>query len=1342
MSADLGSAFGLVHRPSRTTRPCPPAVEEPLVAPPTASEASGGSTRVQALLPVIGALSAGVMIVVFRGANPAFLVVGALLMVAAVAAALAMALGQHVGNARKRRGNRENYLDYLERLRLDLRERAWALRSDAAALDPPPRDLLDVARDPARIWERRPLDDDFLAVRVGTGQRPLARLRLPQTDPLTPFEPTLLAEARAVIGQYADVAGLPARVGLRDAGHVALIGPRAELMAMVRSLIGQLVSWHAPEEMELAVAFPRAAAADWAGIEHVPHLVDEGAVDRSVRPRRLFERTDALTAYLEPELRRRVDHAETARRGGPRVGGPIPHLVVLLDEHGELAADIRLPGSQQSLDRHAVTVIHLLADRLHEPTHVGVRLTVGSGRVIVEDHRSDDGEPVQDAVLPDATSPAAFEALARHLAGRRLSTRADAAAEGAEPAGVTELLGIDDEGPDGARWPARSARDFLRVPIGVDDGGAPVLLDLKESAHLGMGPHGLCVGATGSGKSELLRTLVLSLALSHPPDDVAMILVDYKGGAAFAPFSRLPHVAGVIDNLADDAQLIERARSSIAGEVVRRQQLLKAAGAMPSIGHYRRARTERPDLPPMPHLLVIIDEFGELLNADPDFVELLIQIGRIGRSIGVHLLLSSQRIEMGRLKGLDTYLSYRIGLRTFSETESAMILDTKDAFHLPPIPGFGYLKVDTTTYRRFRAAYVSASADPEPVPDPGADLVRSPDEGTLVAHGAPAYYEPLDLAAETASESSPERPGTGRTLLSSCLDRLEDSADDVAPIWLPPLPTAIALGEVLDRAEGGLDRLAVPIGLLDHPAKQTQSPWLLDLARAGGHVAVIGAPQSGRTTLLKTIAVAGALTHTPRQLSFYGMDLTGGGLKQVAGFPHVGGVASRTQPERLRRLMDELEGMIAVREQVFHDLDIDSLRQLRHRHEAGDVPELVAADVVLLVDGFAVLRTEFPDMEEAVIRLMQRGGSFGIHVVLGLSRWGDIRMAQQSLVGTRVEFHINDPIDSVVDRKLAALVPATQPGRALSEHVPQAGSSSGLVGQVALPVEALEQRWSGDERGRDGRVEVLGSEIQELAQRVAQVWTGPVAEPIRQLPVDLHPDQLAADVAPPGVPLGLRQDTMSTATLELGGPDQHLVVLGDDGSGKTTTLRGIVRGLTTRLSSDDVVFAVVDLRNHLASAVPREYLGGHATNAGAARGLLASVASELTGRLDRPADPDRPAPRIVVLIDDYDIVASGGTDPLAPLMALLPSARDLGLHVIVSRPVAGAARAMYDRALQTLRDTGGSLFIMSGDPAEGPIIPKTYAELLPPGRGRFIRRGEQPRLVQVANFQPVTSAAD
>src|SRR5699024_2305147 len=285
----------------------------------------------------------------------------------------------------------------------------------------------------------------------------------------------------------------------------------------------------------------------------------------------------------------------------------------------------------------------------------------------------------------------------------------------------------------------------------------------------------------------------------------------------------------------------------------------KSAGSSPSITHYRELRAEDPSLPPMPHLFVVIDEFGELLTAEPEFVDLFLQIGRIGRSIGVHLLLSSQRIEGGKLRGLDTYLSYRLGLRTFSESESQTVLSTRDAFHLPALPGYGYLKVDTSIYTRFRSGYVSGPVRAEAA---AAREDKAPRPLLLGPYNGSGQVEDDEAAAPVRLT----RPDTGRSYVDEAVDRVRDDDRAVRPVWLPPLPDRLGLDAAGDgdRPAGGL---SVVMGLVDDPAHQAQDPWRLDLTRAGGHVAVIGAPQTGRSTALRTLAVSLALTRTPRDVA-------------------------------------------------------------------------------------------------------------------------------------------------------------------------------------------------------------------------------------------------------------------------------------------------------------------------------------------------------------------------------------------------------------------------------------------------------------------------------------------
>jgi DNA segregation ATPase FtsK/SpoIIIE, S-DNA-T family len=1313
----------LVHRPARITRPIRPDTAETIAAPPTITDGHVSGMPIQSFLPVIGALSSVIMIVVLRNNNPVFLVVGGVLLVVALIGGLAMALSHRGSAVRTRRTQREHYLDFLEKLRARMRAKGRAVRAAAALLDPEPPALLGLVRDPARLWERRRHHVDFCKVRVGVGDRAMFSLTVPsEQNPVQPYDPIMINEANSVVDHYRAVRGMPITVNLDGAGQVAIVGDRESVLCAARSMIVQLAALHAPDDVRIAAAFPRAAAADWSGLDMLPHVVDPDLYDGPVPARRIAGSAAGLIRVLGQDLADRAQLVASARRSGSQLPGvDNPRLVIFLDDYRRVASRVPVPDAELTLRDLSITTVHLLSDRLHEPSDVTVRIMIDGSEAQITDARleeDDQAEEVQGATL-DQTPVTLFESITRMLAPLRLSLSREDQVSTARDIGITELLGITDLAminPDTA-WQPRSPRDFLRVPIGLDDFGAPILLDLKESAQLGMGPHGICIGATGSGKSEMLRTLITALALSHPPEDLSMVLVDYKGGAAFAPFAGLPHVAGIIDNLADDPQLTERARSSINGEVVRRQELLRDAGSVPSISHYRELRIQRPDLPPLPHLFIVIDEFGELLTAEPDFVDLLITIGRIGRSIGVHLLLSSQRIESGKLRGLDSYLSYRIGLRTFSESESSVVLDTPDAFHLPAIPGYGYLKVDTSVYRRFRSGYVSGPVTGSTGPVVEADA--RPQPLLLPTFNGLAKPEHADDAEEELT-----RPEIGRPLVAECVDRLRVAGRRVEPVWLPPLPSRLALSRVLSddestsRADGA--RL-VPMGLLDNPAKQRQQPWLLDLNRGGGHIAVLGAPQSGRSTFLRTMAASVALTHTPRQLSMYGMDLSGGGLLRIDGFPHVGGVATRSHRDRLVRLLEELLAMLATRERVFREHSLDSLAALRAAHAAGRIPELVSADVILLVDGFAQLRTDFEELEDSLVALLQRGGSFGIHVVLAMTRWNELRMAHQPLIGTRLELRLNDPADSLIGRKLAATIRADQPGRLLTE--------GGLFAQVALPV--LD----------DTDDESVGEAIEVLATRTAAGWQGPAAAPIRLLPTDFSPDGLPDALDEPELlPFGLRQDTMEPAFLELGVRDQHLMAFGDTRSGKTTLLRGIVRSLLERSSPDELVLAVMDIRGDIVHEIPEPYLGGHASTSTEARSLSAAIAAELQVRTVNSA-AKLAGPRIVVIADDYDILASGGTEPFKPLLPYLPSARDLRLHVLLTRPVAGSSRAMYDVAMQTLRDTGGSSLILSGERSEGQILPHVYAEQMVPGRGRFVRRGERPRIVQVANFEAVRDAA-
>ncbi|GGV59956.1 type VII secretion protein EccCa [Streptomyces thermoviolaceus] len=1314
----------LIHRPARTTRP--PAAPEPrtIEAPPNLPEGKAGSIATS-LLPVAGVMSSVVMMTVVR--NSQFAGLGAIILVVTLAGSLTLVFSQRGKAQRTRRTQREAYLSYLEDLREELSKEERERREQAQVLNPPPDALYDIVRDPARLWERRRLDDDFLRVRVGTGEMPVRDLKLAQqgSSVLTPPDQFMLNEASALMARFSTGTELPLTVPLDRVGNVSVIGRREDTLRVARALMVQTAATHAPDDVAIALAAPGDRIADWEWAKWLPHLLDSEQFDGPVAARRIAPSLPQLARQIGPELRRRASYAAEVRRGlsGKDALAMTSRLLVVADGHGDDAVELPRPDEAVGLREMGVTVLHLLDERIQEPGSVTVRITVDGDRVVIEDLRQ--SEPVSAHGVVDEIGTPFAEGLARMLAPLRLSAEAEADAPLSGPVDFAELLGIDDVAQlDLDRlWAPRGERAFLRVPIGVSDSHEPVLLDLKESSELGMGPHGLCVGATGSGKSELLRTLVLALVATHPPEDLALVLVDYKGGATFAPFAGLPHVAGVITNLENQAGLVERVHASLAGEVKRRQQVLKDAGNVADIGHYAALRAEkRPDLEPLPHLFVVIDEFGELLTAKPDFIDLFLSIGRIGRSIGVHLLLSSQRIEGGKLKGLDTYLSYRLGLRTFSADESRTVLDTTDAFHLPPLPGFGYLKVDTSHYERFKAGYVSGAYR-------GPVQRDTEDTGPLALE-----YEAYNTLGQD-EDTGPEEPQvrrreTGPTEMGVMVRQIEEAgARPVRRIWLPPLPDAIPLDKVAGPVEVGTrgtqlagrrGPLQVPLGIIDDPTKQWQGQWYLDLTLAGGHAAVIGGPQSGKTTLLRTLALSLALTHTPQEVGIYGLDLVGGGLQALSGLPHVGGVAGRADRERAARTIDSVRAMLDQREELFRIHNIDSLEQLRTLRAAGRLPELASTEIVLLIDGFGALRDDFEELDDAVGDILKRGSGYGIHVVAGMLRWNDVRIATQSQFGTRVELRLNDPSESSIDRKLAETLSPEEKGRVLTDRK--------LFAQVALP-------------RTDGLADTadLGTVLERTARTIRATWTGEVAQPVRVLPHVVEPQALPGPSAEPRrVPIGLDQSRLAPVLLDLFQHDQHLLIMGDSECGKTNLLKAIAQGLIERYSDEELVFGVFDPRRGLRGAIPEEYRGGYAYNAKLAGALAAGIAGELDKRLpDETADPASlepgswgSGPRIVILVDDYDVLTTAGQQPLAPFVPYIPSAVDIGLHFVLTRRVSGASRGLYEPLTQGLRESGASALVMSGDRGEGQLLPGVYAGPQPPGRGVLVRRGEPHRLIQ------------
>ncbi|MEV6341777.1 type VII secretion protein EccCa [Actinoplanes sp. NPDC051851] len=1305
----------VIRRAERRAGPAIPTGELTVDPPPAlAPPASGRWRPILTALPLLGGTVAMAMMA-GRGGGTYSYVVGGLFGISSLAM-LGASFGSTAPRRAEARAARRDYLRHLAALRRRARENARRQRAGMLYRHPDPAGLWSTVAS-HRLWERRPEDPDFGVARIGLGPQTLATpLRAPETRPLDELEPMTAGALRRFLDAYAVVPGLPVAVALRSFARVHVRGPGAA--DLVRAMLVQLAVFHAPDDLRIAVCAGPGRQHEWEWVKWLPHAGHPARAD-TIGPLRLLAGSAAELDRLLADV--------TGDRGRFRPdAGAVPHLVLIRDGAGPaLIRDGAGPVLGDEA-RDGVTVLDLDTAPGRLPDRVTLVLSVAADGALTTSTM----DRVTEAGRADALPVPVAEAIARRLAPLRLSGPADQAGSPVpSESGLAELLGIAD--PEtftaAAGWRDRAERDRLRVPIGVGPEGVPVELDLKESAQGGMGPHGLVVGATGSGKSELLRTLVLALAATHSSETLNFVLIDFKGGAGFAALDRLPHTAALITNLEDALPMVDRMADAIDGELVRRQELLRRAGNHSGLRDYEQARAAGAALPPLPSLLVVCDEFTELLQRKPELIELFLQIGRLGRSLGVHLLLASQRMEEGRLRGLDTHLSYRIGLRTFNAMESRVVLGVPDAHELPNAPGHGYLRIGTAPLARFRVAY--ASGPPRP-PGP----VRAAPEGgpRVLPYAALAVVPPGPPAL-------PARPSpNGASLLTVLAGRLAGQGPPAHRVWLPPLDRPATLDDLLGPlavdAERGLTvanpalrgALQVPIALVDKPREQRRDVHWLQLAGAGGHVAVVGGTLSGKSTALRSLICGLALTHTPAEVRVYALDFGGGSLGALAGLPHVGGVFGRLEAEGVRRTVGEMVTLLAEREQ-----------------SGGRDPR--RADVFLVVDGWATVRADYEELEPALIDLATRGLSYGIHLVAAASRWMDFRPALRDLFGSRVELRLGDPADSMVGRRAALTVPEGRPGRGVLEYGLHLLT---VLPELTLLPELADGGHAGTERlvaGMDGLVAGMDG----LVEAVAAAWTGEPAPRVRLLPGLVSYAEIREAGAGLSLPIGLAETDLRPVLIDVAA-EPHFLLFGDAECGKTGFLRGIAATVTTRFTPEQARVILVDYRRGLADLPETPHRIGYGVQARRTLELMESVAGYMARRLPGPDVPARQlrertwwtGPELFVLVDDYDLVTAGPVNPLHPLLDYLAQARDIGLHLMLTRRAGGAARALYEPVIQRLRELSVPGLVMAGPPEEGALIGTVRPERRPPGRGVLVTRRAGARLIQLAHLPPTDSQCD
>ena len=1242
-------------------------------------------------------------------------------------------------------------LEELESRLLELRRRELEVRLET---DPDPSECLHRAhrRDP-RLGERRPEDDDFLAPRVGLGAvKASIHLLFPGADArLTDF-----AEEREIADRlftsFGSVPEAPVTARLPHTGSVGLAGPRSAIESIAHAMLSQIATHHWPTEVQLAVICPPDRAARWKWMHLLPHAATSLRWRLTAREKGAEPPQELMTS-LEAELQRRqkwIEARSMGRSDDKASRPPLPFLVLLVDGLDPSYSHPALAMLLHHGPALGVLGLFLCAKKQDIPGTCGAVLDV-TGDQLTYMESGPDG--LNLSCSPDKMDSGQAEMLARSLGAIEWPLSDDVS----QPPPLVTLLetfGVETlaDLPLESWWDGQTPYGYLRAPVGRTSATAEFIFDLneKEGAH---GPHGLLGGMTGSGKSEVLKALVLAMAITHHPLDLQFALIDYKGGAAFNELGRLPHTVGVVTDIESHATYGERVILALGGEIERRKRLLETARRTFEFGRshideYRRLRVKRP----LPRLVVVFDEFAEFKQRHPEESKRLITIARQGRSLGVHLILATQNIQAAVDPQILQNSSFRICLRVSEPQDSLQLIGIPDAVHLSR--GRGYFSAQTRQQVQF--AFPGAAYDQ--------DGLSQERDSEIVKVYPDGRREVLDLASAGEAVSASLERGE-RTEAAAVVDHALAVARKMRlqrpdPVWPDPLPERLYLPELLGRhVRGGWDgerwgpahmwgeaegsEIIWPIlGLYDQPALQRQDILQPKSETTGGHLLLFGSSGTGKSTLLRTLVTSLAVNNPPDRVHVYILDFgVQSPLKVLESFPHVGAVITRLETERGERLIQFLHSEVARRTAQMRQLGVDSWVDFnRSPGVAGKIPA-----IFLLIDNFQEFRRILPvELVQSISSLVAGGQAAGIFTVIASSLQADLPNDLFANINLRLTFYQSDQTEYF------RLVGQPSPGRVDEDAARGPLPGRGLL-RGTPPQEFHGALPSLGDTDRDQY-----ENLARLAEKMRSAWSGPTPFTIRNLPYLVTLPEMPSPGMSHNVPrmllLGQDYETLSPLSLSLDN-DGPTFLLGSvtPHAGKTTLLRSLLIGLAERHSPEEVQLVLLDF--HGRTMAPFRRLGHVRAYVGAKTGVepaLESILQEVDrrhGLLEKAyeADPDefqkrtlqKTWPQICVVIDDYEKFLPQVEAERRRLQECLMRGGELGVSFLIAGHVASLPTDFDDPFIQRVRRHGCGVLLGGTDGLEqfnnARRPPGVAASGLPAGRGILVRQGVG-RLFQAAAY--------
>jgi ESX secretion system protein EccC len=1268
---------------------------------------------------------------------------------------------------------RAQFMLMLDMLRDTAQESADSMDANYRWFHPEPTTLA-AAVGSTRMWERKPdgKDLNFGVARVGVGMtRPEVTWGEPQNMPTDIELEPVTGKALQEFGRYQSVIyNMPKMVSLLVEPWYALVGKREQVLGLIRAVICQLAFSHGPDHVQMIVVTSDIEKWDW--VKWLPHFGDPRRRDAAGNARMVYGAVREFAADQTELFSGRGSF--TPRHASSSAETPTPHHVIIADiDDPQWEYVISVDGVD------GVTFFDLTGSSLWTSNSERVLRFANDLGVLEALPRDRDTWMVIDDnkwffALSDQLTEAEAEQFAQRMAHWRLAEAYEEIGQRVAHIGARDILsyyGIEDAASIDfeSLWSSRHdalSRSRLRIPFGNrSDNGELLFLDMKSLDEGGDGPHGVMSGTTGSGKSTLVRTVLESLMLGHPPEELQFVLADLKGGSAVKPFAGVPHVSRIITDLEEDQALMERFLDALWGEIARRKALCDNAGVDDAKEYNEmrlRMRARGQDMPPLPMLVVVIDEFYEWFRIMPTAVDVLDSIGRQGRAYWIHLMMASQTIE-SRAEKLMENMGYRLVLKART-AGAAQAAGVPSAVSLPAQAGLGYFRKSLEEIVRFQAEFLwrdyrrGVSLDDERAPLMHAvDYIRpqlfttgfTPIEVSISAPelDVPANDEMLNgdgegnagpgREEEEDEEEAIRTPRVGTVII----DQLRRIDFEPYRLWQPPLNDPVAIDDLVDRFRGQpwqqdygtAKNLVFPIGVIDRPFKHDQPPWTVDTSGPGANVLILGAGGAGKTTALQTLICSAAMTHTPAQIQFYVLAYSSTALTTVAGLPHVGEVAGATDPYGVRRTIAELLALLRARKRSFLEYKVPSMDVFRRRKfggEPGSVPDDGFGDVYLVIDNYRALAEENEILIEQVNQIINQGPSFGVHVVATADRESELRPPVRSGFGSRIELRLAAVEDAKLVRSRFAKDVPVKPGRgmvAVNYVRLDSDPQSGLHTLVARP--ALHST-------RD-----LVFESDTVAAAVRQLAVGQ-APPVRRLPARFGLEQVRAlaatdrrdGVGVSGIAWAISELDLQPVYLNFA-ENAHLMVTGRRECGRTTTLATIMSeigrvyapgaSIVPPTSQRSAQVWLVDPRRQLLTALGADYTEKFAYNLDGVSAMMDELAAVLARREPPPGLSAEEllsrswwsGPEIFLIIDDVQQLPPGFDSPLHKIAPWVTRATDVGLHVIVTRTFGGWSSAGSDPILRALAQANAPLLVMDADPDEGFIRGKMKGGPLPRGRG-------------------------